>query len=229
MFTWLNDLKRKIIKDTSDLLLFVVILFFLAFFLVIFSEYALAQNGGSQVSLSFFRVLPLKQNINVGSIFSGTLIIIALIERSIELLLPIFRAGKNENTPEEKNAHETQRKNTALTIGLIIGFFASIVGIRILEPLVDIESINNNFKLIAFRLLDIIISTMGIATGSELFHIFPSLTSSVLGAAKAQSQVNMESAQVQMESLRREQEEKLKESIPSDPSAGTPPTRTTSE
>jgi hypothetical protein len=204
MFTWLNNLKRNLIKDKSDVLLFVVILFFLSFFLVIFSEYALAQSNGSEPSSSFFKVLPLKQDIDLVSLFSGTLIIIALIERSIELLLPIFRAGKNENTPEEKKAHETERRKTALKIGLIIGFFASLVGIRILEPLVEIEDINNIIQLIGFRLFDIIFSTMGIATGSELFHIFPSLTSSVLGSAKEQSEANIESAKLQKEEFKLE-------------------------
>ena len=58
--------------------------------------------------------------------------------------------------------------------------------------------------LILFRLFDIIFSTMGIATGSELFHIFPSLTSSVLGSAKEQSEANIESAKLQKEEFKLE-------------------------
>ena len=196
MFTWLDNLKRNLTKDKSDVLLIVVTLFFLTFFLVIFSKSALAGDNGSEPSSPFFKVLPLKENPDLLSLFSGTLIIIALIERSIELLLPIFlpivppilqifQSRNNRNTPEGEKPND--RRNTALFIGLIIGFFASIVGIRILEPLVEIEEIRG-WHLFGFRLFDIIFSTIGIALGSDLFHIFPSLTSSVLGTAKEQSE-----------------------------------------
>ncbi len=140
----------------------------------------------------YFPQLPLKkiENIDLVSIFSGTLIIIALIERSIEVLIPRF---------EKPSESKDDTRDKTLYIGLIMGLFASLVGIRILEPLVEMDSIIDMNHKNFFIACDIIFSAMGIATGSQLFHIFPSLTSSVLESAKEQSEANMESAFLQKE------------------------------
>jgi len=135
-----------------------------------------------------YPILPLKDNINLASIFSGTLIIIALIERTIELFVSAL-SNSSGKTEEDRN---NVRKIT-LYIGLIMGLCASLLGIRILEPLVNMTSLNGDQKE-QFIFFDVIFSAMGIATGSQLFHIFPSLTSSVLGAVKAQSEANKQSA-----------------------------------
>ena len=176
--------------DKSDKVLFFVMLVILALLCVF------ALEG------SLYNPLPFKkgEDIDLVSIFSGTLITIALIERVIELF--ISKIETNIARPKD----DIQKKNTrdqTLYIGLFIGLLASLVGIRILEPLMDMNSFDDGAQKQLFIFMDVVFSAMGIASGSQLFHIFPSLTSSVFGSAQQQSEANMQSAKLQTENLKK--------------------------
>ena len=196
-------------KKQSELSILRLILLGLVVYLVVLI-FSAASSSNSDLETSFsignylFPNLPFQQNIDVASIFSGTLIIVALIERTTELFISFITNDLNKATnDDEKNTLIKDRRNTALVVGLVAGFIASIIGIRILSSLVDINSVDSPQKEIVVS-VDIVFSAIGISLGSQLFHIFPSLTSSILGAAKEQADANMESSKLRKADLKSE-------------------------
>ncbi len=80
----------------------------------------------------------------------------------------------------------TLTKKYALLLSLVFGFMASFTGIRILEPLVNIMTTTNPEQIATFYKLDLVLSALGIATGTKLFHGLPALVSDTITATRGQ-------------------------------------------
>jgi hypothetical protein len=81
--------------------------------------------------------------------------------------------------------YETNTAYYAIYLGIGFGFFASFAGIRILEPLVDLSTLketSEQFK--TFQKLDLVVSALGIAGGTKLFHGLPALISDTLSSTR---------------------------------------------
>jgi hypothetical protein len=78
----------------------------------------------------------------------------------------------------------------SLILGIGIGLFCSIAGIRILEPLVDLTELLTSKTELArqqleiFQKVDILVSALGISGGSKLFHGLPALISDTLSSTR---------------------------------------------
>jgi hypothetical protein len=107
----------------------------------------------------------------------------------ILLANPILNNGSpdSELDTETKNLgkYKTRTAQYALYFGLGLGLFCSIAGIRILEPLVDLSTLketSEQFK--TFQKLDLVVSALGIAGGTKLFHGLPALISDTLSSTR---------------------------------------------
>ena len=107
----------------------------------------------------------------------------------ILLANPILNNGSpdSELDTETKNLgkYKTRTAQYALYLGLGLGLFCSIAGIRILEPLVDLSTLketSEQFK--TFQKLDLVVSALGIAGGTKLFHGLPALISDTLSSTR---------------------------------------------
>jgi hypothetical protein len=79
----------------------------------------------------------------------------------------------------------TLTKKYALLLSLVFGFMASFTGIRILEPLVNMTTTKPE-QIATFYKLDLVLSALGIATGTKLFHGLPALVSDTITATRGQ-------------------------------------------
>ena len=158
-------------------------------------------------NIAIFPSLTLRGDIALDKIFIGTIAIVAVVERSVELFIAAWRNPekevleqeisllKNLAPPEEKPQliskekellqYITLTKKYALLLSLVFGFMASFTGIRILEPLVNMTTTKPE-QIAKFYKLDLVLSALGIATGTKLFHGLPALVSDTLKATRSQ-------------------------------------------
>jgi len=163
-------------------------------------------------NIAIFPSLTLRGDIALDKIFIGTIAIVAVVERSVELFIAAWRNPQKEVLEQEisllknidpQTADEEQKaqliskqkellqyitltKKYALLLSLVFGFMASFTGIRILEPLVNIMTTTNPEQIATFYKLDLVLSALGIATGTKLFHGLPALVSDTITATRGQ-------------------------------------------
>ncbi|MEM6611902.1 MAG: hypothetical protein AAF652_06535 [Cyanobacteria bacterium P01_C01_bin.72] len=119
-----------------------------------------------------------------------------LNDTSLGLLLANRILDRNSPTSkldENRRKLQNHKKVTAryaLGLGLLFGLLASVARIRILEPLFDLDSLRNardlERQLQIFQKFDLMISALGIAGGTKLFHGLPSLISETLSSTSSQ-------------------------------------------
>jgi hypothetical protein len=160
-------------------------------------------------NIAIFPSLTLRGDIALDKIFIGTIAIVAVVERSVELFIAAWRNPekevleqeisllKNLAPPSEEEKPQliskekellqyiTLTKKYALLLSLVFGFMASFTGIRILEPLVNMTTTKPE-QIAKFYKLDLVLSALGIATGTKLFHGLPALVSDTLKATRSQ-------------------------------------------
>lgn len=158
-------------------------------------------------NIAIFPSLTLRGDIALDKIFIGTIAIVAVVERSVELFIAAWRNPekevleqeisllKNLAPPEEKPQliskekellqYITLTKKYALLLSLVFGFMASFTGIRILEPLVNMTTTKPE-QIAKFYKLDLVLSALSIATGTKLFHGLPALVSDTITATRGQ-------------------------------------------
>jgi hypothetical protein len=158
-------------------------------------------------NIAIFPSLTLRGDIALDKIFIGTIAIVAVVERSVELFIAAWRNPqkevleqeisllKNIDPPEENPQliskekellqYITLTKKYALLLSLVFGFMASFTGIRILEPLVNMTTTKPE-QIATFYKLDLVLSALGIATGTKLFHGLPALVSDTITATRGQ-------------------------------------------
>lgn len=161
-------------------------------------------------NIAIFPSLTMRGDIALDKIFIGTIAIVAVVERSVELFIAAWRNPQKEvleqeisvlkniaSRTEEQEAqliskqkellqYITLTKKYALLLSLVFGFMASFTGIRILEPLVNIMTTTNPEQIATFYKLDLVLSALGIATGTKLFHGLPALVSDTITATRGQ-------------------------------------------
>jgi len=177
--------------------------FWFLLFLVGLVAYLLLAN------IAIFPSLTLRGDIALDKIFIGTIAIVAVVERSVELFIAAWRNPEKEVLEQEisplKNLaspsdeekaqliskekellqYITLTKKYALLLSLVFGFMASFTGIRILEPLVNMTTTKPE-QIATFYKLDLVLSALGIATGTKLFHGLPALVSDTITATRGQ-------------------------------------------
>ena len=158
-------------------------------------------------NIAIFPSLTLRGDIALDKIFIGTIAIVAVVERSVELFIAAWRNPEKEVleqeisllknlAPPEENPqliskekellqYITLTKKYALLLSLVFGFMASFTGIRILEPLVNMTTTKPE-QIAKFYKLDLVLSALGIATGTKLFHGLPALVSDTITATRGQ-------------------------------------------
>ena len=158
-------------------------------------------------NIAIFPSLTMRGDIALDKIFIGTIAIVAVVERSVELFIAAWRNPqkevleqeisllKNIDPPEENPQliskekellqYITLTKKYALLLSLVFGFMASFTGIRILEPLVNMTTTKAE-QIATFYKLDLVLSALGIATGTKLFHGLPALVSDTITATRGQ-------------------------------------------
>ncbi|NCQ68641.1 MAG: hypothetical protein GPI99_05500 [Microcystis aeruginosa W13-15] len=160
-------------------------------------------------NIAIFPSLTLRGDIALDKIFIGTIAIVAVVERSVELFIAAWRNPEKEVLEQEisplKNLaspsdeekaqliskekellqYITLTKKYALLLSLVFGFMASFTGIRILEPLVNMTTTKPE-QIATFYKLDLVLSALGIATGTKLFHGLPALVSDTITATRGQ-------------------------------------------
>ncbi|TRU50752.1 MAG: hypothetical protein EWV49_08720 [Microcystis aeruginosa Ma_QC_Ch_20071001_S25] len=158
-------------------------------------------------NIAIFPSLTLRGDIALDKIFIGTIAIVAVVERSVELFIAAWRNPEKEVleqeisllknlAPPEENPqliskekellqYITLTKKYALLLSLVFGFMASFTGIRILEPLVNMTTTKPE-QIATFYKLDLVLSALGIATGTKLFHGLPALVSDTITATRGQ-------------------------------------------
>jgi hypothetical protein len=101
----------------------------------------------------------------------------------------------NDGSPDSKLDTKTKKLGKykiitaqyALYLALGLGLFCSIAGIRILAPLVDLSTLVKGSKEFnTFQKLDLVVSALGIAGGTKLFHGLPALISDTLSSTRKQ-------------------------------------------
>jgi len=161
-------------------------------------------------NIAIFPSLTLRGDIALDKIFIGTIAIVAVVERSVEFYIAAWRNPQKEVLEQEISVLEniaprteeqeaqliskqkellqyiTLTKKYALLLSLVFGFMASFTGIRILEPLVNIMTTTNPEQIATFYKLDLVLSALGIATGTKLFHGLPALVSDTITATRGQ-------------------------------------------
>ena len=99
-------------------------------------------------------------------------------------------ASTLETEIEKLNGYIKDTAFYSLILGLGLGLFCSIAGIRILEPVVDLTELLTSKtqletqQLEIFQKLDILVSALGISGGSKLFHGLPALISDTLSSTR---------------------------------------------
>lgn len=160
-------------------------------------------------NIAIFPSLTLRGDIALDKIFIGTIAIVAVVERSVELFIAAWRNPqkevleqeisplKNLASPSDEEKEQliskekellqyiTITKKYALLLSLVFGFMASFTGIRILEPLVNMTTTKPE-QIATFYKLDLVLSALGIATGTKLFHGLPALVSDTITATRGQ-------------------------------------------
>lgn len=160
-------------------------------------------------NIAIFPSLTLRGDIALDKIFIGTIAIVAVVERSVELFIAAWRNPEKEVLEQEisplKNLaspsdeekaqliskekellqYITLTKKYAILLSLVFGFMASFTGIRILEPLVNMTTTKPE-QIATFYKLDLVLSALGIATGTKLFHGLPALVSDTITATRGQ-------------------------------------------
>jgi glucan phosphoethanolaminetransferase (alkaline phosphatase superfamily) len=142
-------------------------------------------------NIAIFPSLTLRGDIALDKIFIGTIAIVAVVERSVELFIAAWRNPEKEVLEQEisplKNLaspsdeekaqliskekellqYITLTKKYALLLSLVFGFMASFTGIRILEPLVNMTTTKPE-QIATFYKLDLVLSALGIGSISPL-------------------------------------------------------------
>jgi hypothetical protein len=160
-------------------------------------------------NIAIFPSLTLRGDIALDKIFIGTIAIVAVVERSVELFIAAWSNPQKEvleqeisplkklTSPSDEEKEQliskekellqyiTLNKKYALLLSLVFGFMASFTGIRILEPLVNMTTTKPE-QIATFYKLDLVLSALGIATGTKLFHGLPALVSDTITATRGQ-------------------------------------------
>lgn len=154
----------------------------------------------------FLKLIPLfptlnLQNIdaqNIGALLNGAFFITLVVERSLEVFITIWREPKKldkENAvdiagyQDKRDAqaklqeYENDTKKIALYAGFVLGILASLSGIRLLEQLIDVQSVEAT-QLQTFRCLDIVLTGLTISGGSSVFHILISVFTDFLAKTR---------------------------------------------
>jgi hypothetical protein len=154
----------------------------------------------------FLKLIPLfptlnLQNIdaqNIGALLNGAFFITLVVERSLEVFITIWREPKKldkENAvdiagyQDKRDAqaklqeYENDTKKIALYTGFVLGILASLSGIRLLEQLIDVQSVEAT-QLQTFRCLDIVLTGLTISGGSSVFHILISVFTDFLAKTR---------------------------------------------
>jgi hypothetical protein len=140
--------------------------------------------------LPVFPVITLKKldNIQILELFNGVIWTVMIVERGLEVFIAVWRNGKvidlEQQIKKYKESKDTEKvlsikdeiskykndtKKIATYTGFIIGIIVSLVGFRVLEPLLEITNITLPQQR-AFRILDIILTGLTISGGSNVFH-----------------------------------------------------------
>lgn len=129
----------------------------------------------------------------------GIMYIIALfVERSLEVLIKVWRQGEKVRLEQEKNSAqngtqpekqlEVYRAGTqkrALIGGLVMGVLVSLSGVRLLGPVFQVEVTNElNLQQGIFYFTDIFITAGLIAGGSKTIHELMALIDGFLKASR---------------------------------------------
>ena len=117
---------------------------------------------------------------------------LAVLEQEISLLKnnnsnPLTEEQQAQLISKQKELLQyiTLTKKYALLLSLVFGFMASFTGIRILEPLVNMTTTKPE-QIATFYKLDLVLSALGIATGTKLFHGLPAFVSDTITATRGQ-------------------------------------------
>lgn len=101
----------------------------------------------------------------------------------LALLLGNSISSKLDDQIKELAEYEVITAQYALYLGIGFGLMASIAGIRILEPLVDLSGLEDA-QLNTFQKFDLVVSALGISGGTKLFHGLPALISDTLQSTR---------------------------------------------
>jgi hypothetical protein len=82
--------------------------------------------------------------------------------------------------------YKTSTRSFALYGGFLMGFLSGLVGIRILEQIVEILPAITPQQLRAFRGLDILLTALAISGGSQIFHLLVSVLTDFSKQTRAQ-------------------------------------------
>lgn len=130
----------------------------------------------------------------------GIMYIIALfVERSLEVLIKVWRQGEKVRLEQENNSDQnsaqaekqlkeyragTQKR--ALIGGLTMGILVSLSGVRLLGPIFQVEVTNElEFQQAIFYFTDIFITAGLIAGGSKTIHELMALIDGFLKASRS--------------------------------------------
>ncbi len=140
--------------------------------------------------LPIFPVITFKEldNTQILGLFNGVIWTVMVVERGLEVFIAVWRNGKvidlEQQIKKYKESKDTEKvlsikdeiskykndtKKIATYTGFIIGIIVSLVGFRVLEPLLEITNITLPQQR-AFRILDIILTGLTISGGSNVFH-----------------------------------------------------------
>ncbi|MXX10348.1 MAG: hypothetical protein F4201_01645 [Nitrospira sp. SB0677_bin_15] len=130
----------------------------------------------------------------------GIMYIIALfVERSLEVLIKVWRQGGKVHLEQEKNSDQNGAKvkkqleeyragtqKRALIGGLTMGVLVSLSGVRLLGPIFQVEVTNElEFQQAIFNFTDIVITAGLIAGGSKTIHELMALIDGFLKASRS--------------------------------------------
>ncbi|NJL21631.1 MAG: hypothetical protein HC895_13735 [Leptolyngbyaceae cyanobacterium SM1_3_5] len=140
------------------------------------------------------------QETQVGALLNSTFFATLVVERSLEVLITVWRGDGKKIWENELNRYEAgtpaflrvqeelkryggETKSIALRAGFILGIAVSLVGFRILEPLIALDAVDLDQR-IAFQTLDIILTGLTISAGSNVFHDVISVFTDFLKATR---------------------------------------------
>ncbi|MEL7409571.1 MAG: hypothetical protein AAFN00_21935, partial [Cyanobacteria bacterium J06558_2] len=124
---------------------------------------------------------------------------ILIIERSVEVFISVWRDPERTRLENQKadeiklNSYRKKTKILSFYAGFILGLLSALAGVRVLEHLIVIpEAIvipkdlpeDLKMQVEAFRNLDILLTSLTIAGGSQVFHELISIFTDFLGQTR---------------------------------------------
>jgi hypothetical protein len=160
-----------------------------------------------------FPALTLKKiaDANITELLNGAVFVTLIVERSAEVFISVWRdpekiqlenklninsstGGQASDTLPGGQSLKKYQQDTAIIAfyaGFFLGIVSALVGVRILEPLVDITQIAEN-QLRAFRTLDILLTGLTVSGGSKVFHELISVFTDFLAVTRKKVDPNNE-------------------------------------